>query len=96
MDQDKEESLELNVLTAQNTPEFQMILEHVLLAVLDGSLKKMDPARAAQLDKLLLRMEDHACSFVVPEKEELVLLVAQHAQLTPNFHLMDSHVNLAQ
>lgn len=96
VDQDKEESLLLNALTAQTTPEFQMILCHVLLAVLDGSLKKMVHARAAQLDKLLLRMEDHAWSYVVPDKRESHQLHVLTAQPTPNFPLMDSHVNLAQ
>lgn len=60
VDQDKEESQQLNVLTAQISPEYQMIYNHVLLVVLDISLKKMDPAHNAQLDKLLPRMEDHA------------------------------------
>lgn len=93
---DKEESQLLNVLIAQTTLEFQMILNHVLLAVLVGSLKKTDHARCAQLDKLLLPMEDHACSFVDQEKEESAQPNALHAQHTPNFHLMVKHANLAQ
>jgi hypothetical protein len=68
----------------------------VLHAVLVGSLKKMDPARAAQPDKLLLRMEDHACSFVDQEKRESHQLNAMLAHHTPNSHLMENHVNLAQ
>jgi hypothetical protein len=68
----------------------------VLHAVLAGSLKKMDPARAAQLDKLLLKMEDHAWSFVDQEKEESAQPFAKHANHTPNFPPMDRYVNLAQ
>lgn len=56
----------------------------------------MDPARPAQLDKLWVRTEDHASSFVDQEKEESVIPSAMHAQHTPNFHLMEKLVNLAQ
>lgn len=94
--QDKEESHQLNVLTAQTTPEFQMIWCHVLHAVLVGLLQKMVPAHPAQLDKLLLQMEDHAWSSVDQENWEFHKPNAKHAQNTPNSPLMENHVNLAQ
>lgn len=56
----------------------------------------MDPANPAQLDKLLLQMEDHAWSSVDQEKSEFHKPNAKHAQHTPNSPLMENHVNLAQ
>lgn len=55
----------------------------------------MDPARAAQPDKLLLRMEDHACSFVDQEKKESAQLNATLVLHIPNFPQMERHVKFA-